>query len=159
MRSIFYPIFITFILLAAKASASDSIATINERTAAVDTIVGQKKENFIQKGISYFSESNKEDNSKKFDFSIIGGPHYSSDTKFGIGLVAAGIYRHNRADSLIQPSNVSLYGDVSTVGFYMIGIRGTHIFPGDRLRLGYKLYFFSFPTYFWGIGYHHGLDN
>lgn len=127
---------------------------------AVDsTAVQQKEENFLQKVMNYFSESNKENYNKKFDFSIIGGPHYSSDTKLGLGLVAAGLYRHRQADTLVQPSNVSLYGDISTVGFYLIGIRGTHIFPSDRFRLGYKLYFYSFPTYFWGIGYHNGLDS
>lgn len=58
---------------------------------------------------------------KKFDFSVIGGPHYSSDTKFGIGLVAAGLYRTDLNDTILPPSNVSLYGDVSTVGFYLLG--------------------------------------
>lgn len=37
-----------------------------------------------------FNDANKEKKNKKFDFSVIGGPHYSSDTKFGLGLVAAG---------------------------------------------------------------------
>lgn len=101
----------------------------------------------------YFAESNKTKPEKKFDFSIIGGPHYSSDTKFGIGLVAAGLYRHDRSDLTIQPSNVTLFSDVSTAGFCMVGIRGNHFFPDDRFRLNYKAYFYSFPTYFWGIGY------
>jgi len=42
------------------------------------------KKNIIEKIIAYFNESNKPKKNKKFDFSIIGGPHYSSDTKFGI---------------------------------------------------------------------------
>ena len=57
---------------------------------------------------------------------------------------------------LLPPSNVSLFGDVSTVGFYMLGIRGTHIFPQDKYRLDYTLYFYSFPSKFWGIGYDMG---
>ena len=69
---------------------------------------------------------------KKFDFSVIGGPHYSSDTKFGLGLVAAGLYRTDSADTILPPSNVSLYGDVSTVGFYLLGVRGNHLFPQDK---------------------------
>ena len=36
-----------------------------------------------------------------------------------------------------------------TVGFYMLGIRGTHIFPQDKYRLDYTLYFYSFPSKFW----------
>lgn len=88
----------------------------------------------------------------KFDFSIIGGPHYSSDTKLGLGLVAAGLYRTDRNDTILPPSNISLYGDVSTVGFYLLGIRGTHLFPRDKYRLNYNLYFYSFPSLYWGKG-------
>lgn len=45
---------------------------------------------FFKKFLDYFNDANKEKKDKKFDFSVIGGPHYSSDTKFGLGLVAAG---------------------------------------------------------------------
>lgn len=118
----------------------------------------QKKRNIFQKVIDYFNESNKPKEYKGFDFSIIGGPHYSSDTKLGIGLVAAGFYRHDAQDSITPLSNVSLYGDVSTVGFYLIGIRGNHIFANDRNRIDYNLYFYSFPREFWGIGFDNGND-
>ncbi len=37
-----------------------------------------------------FNDANKNKKHKRFDFSIIGGPHYASDTKFGLGMVAAG---------------------------------------------------------------------
>ena len=39
------------------------------------------KRNFFRKFLDYFNDANKEKKNKKFDFSIIGGPHYSSDTK------------------------------------------------------------------------------
>lgn len=87
------------------------------------------------------------------------GSHYSTDTKFGLGLVAAGLYRTERNDTLLPPSNVSLFGDVSTVGFYMLGVRGTHIFPKDKYRLDYTTYFFSFPSNYWGIGYENGNND
>lgn len=51
------------------------------------------KRSFFKKFLDYFNDANKEKKNKKFDFSVIGGPHYSSDTKFGLGLVAAGLYR------------------------------------------------------------------
>lgn len=129
--------------------------------AAADTVHGDtvpKKRGVIKRLLDYFNDANKPKEYKRFDFSIIGGPHYSTDTKLGIGLVAAGLYRSERGDTILPPSNVSLFGDVSTVGFYMLGVRGTHIFPKDRYRLDYTTYFFSFPTYFWGIGYDMG-DN
>lgn len=129
--------------------------------AATDTMRVEpvKKRGAFQRILDYFNDANKEKN-KRFDFSIIGGPHYSTDTKFGIGLVAAGLYRSDPRDSLSAPSNVSLFGDVSTVGFYMLGIRGTHKFPRDTHRLDYTMYFYSFPCYIWGLGYDQGnIDN
>ena len=49
-----------------------------------------QKRTFFKKFLDYFNDANKDKNHKKFDFSIIGGPHYSTDTKLGLGLVAAG---------------------------------------------------------------------
>lgn len=135
-------------------SLSDSIVIATATNS--DSIAPRR--NIVQKVLDYFKDSNKPKEYKKFDFSIIGGPHYSSDTKLGIGMVAAGFYRNDLTDSITTPSNVSLYGDVSTVGFYMIGVRGDHIFPHDRQRIEYNLYFYSFPRKFWGIGYEQGLD-
>lgn len=134
-------------------SVTDSVAV---DTAAADTL---KRKSWLTRFLDYFNDANKNKADKKFDFSIIGGPHYSTDTKFGVGLVAAGLYRLDRSDLTLPPSNVSLFSDVSTVGFYLLGIRGTNIFPKDRYRLDYTLYFFSFPSKFWGIGYDMGNDD
>ena len=124
-------------------------------TTAADTV----KKGFFRKVVDYFADANRNTKQKKFDFSIIGGPHYSDDTKLGLGLVAAGLYRMDQADSLITPSNVSIYGDISTTGFYLLGVRGNNIFPKDKYRLNYNLYFFSFPSEFWGIGYENGKNG
>lgn len=126
---------------------------------ASDTLRQPGKRSLMTRLLDYFNDANKEKKQKRFDFSIIGGPHYSTDTKLGIGLVAAGLYRSAPSDTLAAPSNVSLFGDVSTVGFYMLGIRGTHIFPGDRQRIDYTTYFYSFPCDFWGMGYVMGDDD
>lgn len=133
--------------------------------AQTDSIPGDsvmevhRKTNVITKVLDYFKDSNKDKPRKKFDFSFLGGPHYSSDTGVGLGLLAAGYYRTNLADTITSPSMVSLYGDLSSVGFYLIGIRGYHIFPEDRYRLNYKMYFYSFPSKFWGIGYENGIHD
>ena len=127
---------------------SISVAAVNDSVPA--------KRSFFKKFLDYFNDANKEKKNKKFDFSVIGGPHYSSDTKFGLGLVAAGLYRTDSADTILPPSNVSLYGDVSTVGFYLLGVRGNHLFPQDKYRLNYNLYFYSFPSLYWGRGYDNG---
>lgn len=140
---------------------SDVVDVVDvDNDVVVDTTATlPKRKSFITRFLDYFNDANKNKKHKKFDFSIIGGPHYSTDTKLGIGLVAAGIYRTEPTDTLLPPSNVSLFGDVSTVGFYMMGIRGNHIFPRDRYRIDYTLYFYSFPCYFWGMGYDMGDNN
>lgn len=127
--------------------------------AVTDTLARPHKGGFVSRLAAYFADSNKEKDRRKFDFSVIGGPHYATDTKLGLGLVAAGLYYTDPADSLLPPSNVSLYGDVSTVGFYMVGLKGVHLFPRERYRLGYDASFVFFPTKFWGTGYDMGNDS
>lgn len=133
------------------AQSADSVAVES------DTVM--KREGLVTRILRYFEDSNKEKSDKKFDVSVIGGPYYSSDMKLGVGLVGAGLYRMAGCDSLMQPSNVSLFGSVSTVGFYMIGIRGNNLFPEDKYRLNYTLFFYSFPSYYWGIGYDNASRN
>lgn len=139
---------------ASELSVTDSISSAEK----VDTMALRAGKSWVNRILNYFNDSNKNKKHKRFDFSVIGGPHYASDTKFGLGLVAAGLYRTDPNDSILPPSNVSLYGDVSSVGFYMLGVRGNHIAPKGRYRIDYHLYFYSFPADFWGIGYEMG-DN
>ena len=153
------PLFLASILMAATSMyisaedlTSDSVALKMEKS---DTTSG----NLISKIIRYFSESNKPKEAKKIDFSIIGGPHYSSDTKFGIGVVAAANYRVDPADTLTTPSFVGLYGDLTTSGSWMVGIKGAHIFPRDRRRIDYAVTTSMEPSDFWGIGYKSGARN
>ena len=114
---------------------SISVAAVNDSVPA--------KRSFFKKFLDYFNDANKE----------------KKDTKFGLGLVAAGLYRTDSADTILPPSNVSLYGDVSTVGFYLLGVRGNHLFPQDKYRLNYNLYFYSFPSLYWGRGYDNGANS
>lgn len=139
---------------ASELSVTDSISSAEK----VDTMALRAGKSWVNRILDYFNDSNKNKKHKRFDFSVIGGPHYASDTKFGLGLVAAGLYRTDPSDSILPPSNVSLYGDVSSVGFYMLGVRGNHIASKGRYRIDYHLYFYSFPADFWGIGYEMG-DN
>ena len=122
-----------------------------------DTI--PQKKGFFARVMRYFDESNDEHPQKRFDVSVIGGPFYSSDAKLGLGVVSAGLYRMNGCEKDEQPSNVTLFGNVSTVGFCMIGLKGNNLFPNDRYRLNYTTYIYSFPSYYWGIGYDNENDD
>ena len=117
------------------------------------------KKGLITKIIEYFDDSNKPKQNKKFDFSVIGGPHYSTDTKFGVGLVAAGIYRTSLTDTVTPPSDVAVYLDATTSMFFKLGVRGTHILPNDRARMSYDVNFSSVATKFWGIGYDENVND
>lgn len=157
---LFSALFILGPLCAASAptlAAPDSVSAGRDSAVLPDTATAKKT--LWRKFIDYFADANKEKPAKKFDFSIIGGPNYSEDTKFGIGLVAAGLYRTSAEDTLLPPSDVSLYGNISTSGFYLIGIRGNNLFPHDKYRLLYNMNFYSFPGAFWGIGYQQGNDD
>lgn len=151
-----YPIMkrgvLTFLLFLAFAvtfaADADSIAV-----TPTDTVTVAPHKGLVSRVIKYFMDSNKPKPNKKFDFSILGGPHYSSETKFGIGLVAAGLYKHNFNDTITPMSMVGLYGDLSTTGYYLLGIKGYHLFPLERYRINYKIYFYSQPNYYWGMGY------
>lgn len=132
---------------------SDSLIAVADTTA-----VPPAKRNFIQKVIDYFSKTNEENLDKPIDFSIIGGPYYSSDTKFGLGIIGAAQYRTDREDLTLPRSDAALYGNFSTAGFVSLGIVGHHIAPRERYLINYRLGFYYEPAFFWGIGYEN-CDN
>lgn len=161
-RSLLLLLFIGVLTDVSGYGINDSIGNDPEKQLPnrEDTIKEQpQKKSFFRKFADYFNDANKNKNNKKFDFSVIGGPHYSSDVGLGLGLVGSGLYRMDRSDTIMQPSSVSFYGDVATSGFYLLGVRGTNLFPHDKFRLEYNLYFFSFPGYFWGMGYENASND
>ncbi len=131
---------------------SDSLVFV----ASADTIV--KNRNILERIINYLDKSNKPASDKKFDFSIIAGPSYSADTKFSVAVLGAAQYKHCY-DSLTPLSDAAIYAQVSTTGYYQVGIRGVHIGPENRWRIPYDVSFESYPTYFWGIGYDNDIED
>lgn len=129
-----------------------------KRRFPMDTV--EQKRNLIQKIKYYFDHTNDVPNDyKRFDWSIIGGPYYSSDVHFGIGIVASALYRTSMTDTLLRPSNAAVKAQISTTLFYSFSLSGEHIFPGHRWVMDYKVKFQSLPTYFWGIGYTNARDD
>ena len=155
-----------FMALAGRLSAAETevryIDIYGDKAAPAipDTLLSEQERHdiiyhrpsFIQKIYRYFAESNDVKPAKKFDFSVIGGPYYSSDTKLGIGIVAAGLYRRNLNDTINPAGQVNIYGDISITGYYKVGVRGSQFFSGQKYRMAYDLSFESMPDTFWGIG-------
>lgn len=127
-----------------------------------ETIVGDsvqnmpKKRNLVTRVIDYFRDANKVKDYRKFDFGFIPGPHYSSTAGLGLGMVATGTYTMDKNDPELPRSSASLFGDITTKGFMLIGIQGMNIFPKEKYRLDYRTYIYTFPTKYWGMGYANG---
>ena len=135
----------------------DSIASTRQ-LAETDSVAAADlpfyRRGLIGKVYDYFQHTNDVRPEKKFDMSFIGGPHYSSEEGLGIGLAASGQYRAGNFDNKETPlSNVTLKLDVTTGQLYKIAAEGYHIFEGDRYRLNYDVYFYSFKDKWWGVGY------
>ena len=128
-----------------------TIIVRGDSIAAADS--AHTRHGFVARLIEYFAKSDKPDPDKRIDFGIIGGPHFASDTGAGLGLVASATYSTDRSDSTLERSNASLYSDMTTKGFLMIGLRGNNFFPHNRIRMDYRLYVYTFPSYLWGFSY------
>lgn len=148
----FFTIIILLTALGASAQVTDSVAT--------DSTTTQRpfyRRGFIGKVVNYFENTNKPRPDKAFDVSFVGGPHFSSETGVGIGIVGSGRYKAtHRTDSLTPYSNVSLGFDITTGQMYKVMLEGFNIAGHDRSRLNYDIEFYSFKDRWWGIGYRNG---
>jgi hypothetical protein len=142
-------------------SQQQDTVTTDLQAQTSDTIISktEHKSGLVQRIIDYLETSNKPKEQKNFDFSMLGGPHYSSSTNFGVGLVAAGLYKRNLADTVTPPSYVSVYADVTVKLYFKVGVEGYQILKNGRWRVIYDVSFLSNPTKFWGIGYANGNNS
>lgn len=90
---------------------------------------------------------------RKLDFSFVVAPSYTQEGSFGIGGIASGLYRLDRSDSIMQPSDISISGNASIKGFFALNATGNNLFRGNKSRLSYQIGFVRQPLHFWGISY------
>lgn len=90
---------------------------------------------------------------KRMDMSFVVAPCYTREGSFGIGGAATGLYRLDRTDSIMQPSDISLSGSATVKGFYSITVKGNNHFRGNRSRLSYILQFQNKNLDFWGVSH------
>lgn len=127
-------------------------AAVDSLSLPADTLV--RRRSFVGRIIDYFGKSAVDRTfEKKIDLTFAGGPNYSKTNNFGIGVLAAGLYRIDRTDSLIPPSDVSVFATVSISGFYSVGVEGNTYFRRSRSKMDYQAMFVSAPRDLWGIGY------
>lgn len=137
-----FRIFVTYLLLMvglmAVAEPADSV----------------RRGGFFQKIKDYLSLDNDTvtSNPKRFSISFLGGPSYANDSRFNLGVAGVAQYRLNGCDT-IQPSNATITGNVTTAGFWKLGVEGTMFFPKESKRFNYEMEVEYAPRNFWGIGY------
>lgn len=88
---------------------------------------------------------------KKFDVSFAVTPSYTREAGFGIGGALTGLYRLNRKDSVMQPSDVFMSINASLNGFFVLTLKGNNLFTDHRSRFSYKVELYRKRLDFWGI--------
>ena len=71
---------------------------------------------------------------KKLDVSYIVMPSYTREGSFGIGGGATGLYRLDKTDSIMSPSDVTLIGNATINGVFSLTANGNNFFPLHILR-------------------------
>lgn len=146
----------TYTPLAATVTDTIAATAISEvaDSIAVDTVASKPRNSIFRRLIRYFEQANEDrTQEKKFDLTWVLGPSYSAVTKVSLGILASGLYRIDRTDTITQPSNVSLYANISTSGYYKVGVTGLNLMDRNRHRIKYDISFASMPIDYWGIGY------
>ena len=132
------------------------VATLPVDSITVDTLVVEpvKKENIFQKFVKQLISGNEDKTFERpIDFSFAILPSYSREASFGIGGMITGLYRLDRTDSVMSPSDATIFANISLTGQYSFIVRGNNLFKGNRSRLSYDLAFQNKPLDFWGISY------
>ena len=136
-----------------------SAAATTEETQPADSLPARRP-SFLRRIVNYFSESTTDRTfEKKIDFTFAGGPSYSKNTSLGIGVLAAGLYRLDRTDSVTSPSNVSIYGNLTTRRYATLYFTGDNYFHHDRRILRYSGSVVYFPGEFYGVGHRAGAEG
>lgn len=88
---------------------------------------------------------------KKVDLALTAIPTYTREAGWGLSGIATGLYRANRNDTLPNPSDFFVQFNASLNGFYVLTIKGNHLFTDNRSRLSYKSEIYRKNLDFWGI--------
>lgn len=143
-----FRIFVTYLLL------------MVELVAVAEPADSLRRGGFFQKIKDYLSLDNDTvaSNPKRFSISFLGGPSYANDSRFSLGVAGVAQYRLNGCDT-IQPSNATITGNITTAGFWKLGVEGTMFFPEESKRFNYDMEVEYAPRDFWGIGYERGNSD
>lgn len=81
-------------------------------SAHIDSAAIKKKDNIIVKFVKQLLMGNKDRTFEKaIDLSFAVYPSYSNESSFGLGGMVSGLYRIDKSDSLLHPSDVKLLAE------------------------------------------------
>lgn len=124
--------------------------------AQQDTIRQSRFKSYIQ---SLFKGNVDRTFEKRMDMTFIVSPCYTREGSFGVGGAATALYRLDRRDSVMQPSDLQLTGSATIKGFYTLGVQGNNHFKGNTSMLSYSVAFSRKTLDFWGITYDDCASN
>ncbi|MGY0615977.1 BamA/TamA family outer membrane protein [Vibrio sp. FJH11] len=99
------------------------------------------------------------DPTKGVDWSVMPGPFYTPEKKFGIGVSAVGLYKPDINDTDSQPSSITINGFGSINGAYGVAINNANYLINDRYRLFVGAELTNSPDVFHGFGVDAGMHN
>lgn len=135
---------------------SEPIHAETEDSTLISLSQPKRKDNYWNRLIYGNVDRTRE---KMIDISFAAAPSYTREASFGIGGMASGLYRLDRRDSIMPPSDITMIFNGSIVGFYALGFRGNNYFKGNRSLLSYDIEFTTKPLDFWGISYEACAQN
>lgn len=141
--------------------------TLTAQTNICEDTIIIKNKGFMKPAIDYIEntvfqylqKSDQAASNKSFNYSVIGGPYYTNETKVGMGLIGSGLFRLHGCESDSIPSNISLYTNVTSSGAYAVGIRSSLYFPDMKYWIDGDISFSDTPSRYWGVGYNAGRDS
>lgn len=141
--------------------------TLNAQTKINEDTVSVKHKGFIKPVIDYventvfqyLQKSDQAPSDKAFNYSVIGGPYYTNETKVGMGLIGSGLFRLHGCKNDSIPSNISLYTNVTSSGAYAVGIRSSLYFSKMKYWIDADISFSDTPSQYWGVGYNAGRNS
>lgn len=147
------------------AAQNDSILVTGKDTVAyrytpINVAPAPQKSSGWQRFVDYVAESATDRSfERKVDMTFVPAIYYAPSTSVGIAVMAAGLYRIDKQNRNISPSDFSVYATASLTGFYRVGVGGHNIFRNDQRRIVYNAEFFSQPISLWGVGYDAAMAN
>jgi hypothetical protein len=95
----------------------------------------------------------------KFLFSPIIAPGYTPELQFAIGGGGIMSWRNSKTDATLPRSNMPINMTISSTGAFVINLKPTTFWAGDKLRFSGDVWLKLMPDNYWGIGYQNAYEK